>query len=147
MDANELTAREINAISEQTSVAEERKRYGNLDKGFRDLRVWQVGMELVEGCYKISRSFQREERFSFTDQFRRAAISITSNIAEGWGRNTRPEFARFVDIAIGSLCELESLIEVGMRLSYLNADAHQGLLNLAKQQGAMLYRLSRSLRQ
>jgi four helix bundle protein len=118
-------------------VAENRAPYGDGIKGFRDLRVWQSGMDLVEKCYRTSQAFPASEQFGLTNQLRRAAVSITSNIAEGWGRNTHPEFARFVDISIGSLCEVESLVEVSKRLEYVSAEALGEILENANKVGAM----------
>src|SRR5438046_2580093 len=106
----------LNKIADRPIVAENRALYGDGQNGFRDLRVWQAGMDLVEACYRASQSFPTSEQFGLTNQLRRAAVSITSNIAEGWGRNTKPEFSRFIDISIGSLCEVESLVEVSKRL-------------------------------
>src|SRR5437868_6127055 len=104
MHETELNADHFNRICEMQLTAENRASYGTDNKGFRDLRVWQAGMDLVETCYKCSAAFPASEQFGLTTQLRRAAVSITANIAEGWGRNTQPEFRRFVDISSGSLC-------------------------------------------
>jgi four helix bundle protein len=134
-------------MSEVAIVAEERAPYGSaIGKGFRDLRVWQAGMDLVDACYRASQVFPSTERFGLTDQLRRAAVSVASNIAEGWGRNTNAEFARFVDISIGSLCEVESLIEVASRLKYVTPETLANLLERANKVGSMQHRLRASLR-
>lgn len=76
--------------------------------GYRDLVVWQRAIQIAEQTYLLSRSFPREEQFGLTAQARRAAASIAANIAEGYGRGTRPAYASFVRIAQGSLKELET---------------------------------------
>src|SRR5690242_5705413 len=96
----ELTVDFLNRICDKPAVAEERKPYGEVHSGFRSLRVWQAGMDLVESCYRTSQSFPKAEQFGLTSQLRRAAISITSNLAEGYGRHSQADFARFVDISV-----------------------------------------------
>lgn len=75
---------------------------------FRHLVVWQRGMQLVANCYLATRCLPREERFGLSTQMRRSAVSIPSNIAEGCGRRTDADFGRFLYIAYGSACELET---------------------------------------
>ncbi|MFN0076257.1 MAG: four helix bundle protein [Prosthecobacter sp.] len=70
---------------------------------FRDLIVWQKGMLIVEAAYRWTRTFPREELYGLSDQMRRAAISVPSNIAEGYGRQSTPDYIRFLLIARGSL--------------------------------------------
>ena len=79
---------------------------------FRRLTVWQSSMDLARGCYATTRSFPRSERFGLSDQIRRSAVSIPSNIAEGSGRGTKKEFVRFLRIAYGSACELGTQLEI-----------------------------------
>jgi four helix bundle protein len=85
---------------------------------FTDLRVWQKSMILVEDVYRLTSSFPTTERFGITSQMRRAAISIPSNIAEGYGRGTRGEYLNQLSVANGSVCELETLLYLAERLSY-----------------------------
>ncbi len=77
-------------------------------QSYRDLRVWQKGMDLAEICYLITREFPKEEMYTMTSQIRRAAASIPANIAEGYGREYRREYIQFLRIAQGSLKELET---------------------------------------
>jgi four helix bundle protein len=70
--------------------------------GYKDLIAWQKGMDLVEAVYRLSAGFPREERFGLTSQVRRAAVSVPSNIAEGYSRPNRSDYVRFLDIARGS---------------------------------------------
>src|SRR5260370_39602964 len=89
-------------------------------KGFRDLRVWQCGMELVEEVYRLTRGFPKEELYGLTNQLRRAAVSIPSNIAEGQTRSHLKEVLQFLSMAQGSLAELQTPLELAARLRYLS---------------------------
>lgn len=90
-------------------------------KSYRDLEVWKRALLLVADVYRTTRRLPSEERFGLTSQMRRAAVSVTSNIAEGYGRSTRGEYLNHLSIARGSLYELESLCEVCQELSLLSA--------------------------
>lgn len=87
---------------------------------FKDLIVWQKSMELVEKVYKITESFPTKEQFGLISQMRRAAVSIPSNIAEGYGRNSTGSYIQFLSIARGSLLELETQLELSKRLNFIN---------------------------
>src|SRR5687768_4338325 len=86
-------------------------------KSYRDLIVWQKGMDLVEDVYKKTKEFPKEELYGLTSQLRRAVVSVPSKIAEGQGRNSTKEFAP--SIAYGSLCEVETQCLIAHRLGYL----------------------------
>jgi four helix bundle protein len=81
-------------------------------RNFRNLQVWAEAMELVKDVYQITENLPKDEKFGLTSQMRRAAISIPANIAEGSSRRTSVDFARFLDIALGSSFELETYIEL-----------------------------------
>ena len=87
---------------------------------FRDLRVWQVGMDLVQHVYQLTAGFPPSESYGLVAQIRRAAVSIPSNIAEGHGRQHRRDYAQFLSMAQGSLAELETQLEIAHRLSYVS---------------------------
>jgi four helix bundle protein len=87
---------------------------------FRNLLVWNKAMELVTQIYTTTKSFPKEELYGLVSQMRRCAVSIPSNIAEGKMRGSEPEFQRFLGIAFGSAGELETQIELGKRLKYLD---------------------------
>ena len=87
-------------------------------KGYRDLQVWQKAMDLVIDVYRATQSFPSHELYGLTSQMRRAAVSMPSNLAEGHGRNSPREFLVFIGHARGSLCELETHIEISTRLGY-----------------------------
>ncbi|MBI1332424.1 MAG: four helix bundle protein [Armatimonadetes bacterium] len=89
---------------------------------FRKLIVWQKSMTLVEVVYRDTSKLPETEKFGLQAQMRRAAVSIPSNIAEGYGRSGTNEYLRFLDIAIGSLRELQTQIEISKRLEYLATD-------------------------
>ena len=89
-------------------------------KNHKDLEVWKKSMDLVSNIYKITESFPNKELYGLTNQIRRAAVSIPSNIAEGAARNSKKEFIQFLYIALGSLSELETQIIIANRLEYLN---------------------------
>src|SRR5580692_7814847 len=110
-------------------------------RGFRDLRVWQGGMELVESVCRVTQSFPKQEIYGLTSQLRRAAVSIPANIAEGQGRAHIKEYLNFLSIAQGSVAELETELELG-RLGYLTSDALDPLMS----QLAALGRQVRALR-
>jgi four helix bundle protein len=88
-------------------------------KTFRDLLVWQKAMLLVTEVYQATRSFPKEEIYGLTGQMRRCAISIPSNLAEGYARRSRADYTRFVQIATGSLYELDTQLEIAANLGYL----------------------------
>ena len=85
---------------------------------YRDLQVWQRSMKLVVVVYRLTEHFPKSEAYGLTNQIRRAAVSIPSNIAEGHARTSR-EFGRFLRIARGSMAELETQLEIAMHLEYL----------------------------
>lgn len=114
-------------------------------EGFRDLRVWQVGMDLVTECYRVTRRFPSGERFGLTSQLQRAAVSVPANIAEGHGRGTTPAFLNFLWIANGSLTELETHLLIAQRLGYVTEDDLAQAFDLSRQVGRMLIGLRRSL--
>jgi len=89
-------------------------------QSFTDLRVWQYGHQLVISVYKITKKFPKEETYSLVDQMRRAASSITSNIAEGFGRHSSKERLQFYFLAQGSLTELKNQILIAKDVGYLN---------------------------
>jgi four helix bundle protein len=94
-------------------------------RNFRNLLVWQKGHELTLAVYGVSASFPTKEAYSLTSQIRRAAISIPANIAEGSGRGSHADFARFAQIAIGSASEVEYLLILARDLGYVESEAHR----------------------
>src|SRR5437588_6640236 len=95
-------------------------------------------MDLVEEVYKSSRELPHEEIYALTNQIRRAAVSIPSNVAEGQGRKTTIEFLRYLSIAYGSLREVETQVLIAQRLHYLSEAKTERLMNLAGEVGRLL---------
>lgn len=114
-------------------------------ESYRDLQVWQRGVDLTERIYETTQPFPLEERFGLVAQLRRAAVSIPSNIAEGWGRMSTQEFIRFLGIAHGSLTEVETQIIVSHRLGFIDAPVKQLVLEETTVESKMLRALIRSL--
>jgi four helix bundle protein len=112
---------------------------------YKELIVWQKAMDLVEEVYKATRSFPREEIYGLTSQLRRAAVSIPSNIAEGQGRSTTPDFLRHLSIAYGSLLEVETQILIAIRLGHLAKEKCHQVMNLASEVGRLMNGLISSL--
>lgn len=93
-----------------------------MEKPHKKLKVWQAAMEIVAELYKLTEHFPGEEKFGLVSQMRRCAVSIASNIAEGAARNTNKEFANFLHIAQGSLSELDTQLEIALRLEFISQE-------------------------
>ena len=109
-----------------------------------DLVAWQEAMALVEVVYRDTEDFPRKEMFGLTAQIRRSAISIPSNIAEGAARNSRKELLQFVGISCGSLAELQTQLQLAVRLGYLSGEASS--LSQAIRVGKLVRGLRKALR-
>ncbi|MBI4032142.1 four helix bundle protein [Candidatus Berkelbacteria bacterium] len=114
-------------------------------KSYRDLVVWQKGMELVERVYAVTDSFPRAEQFGLINQMRRAAVSIVSNIAEGSCRGSRKDFRQFAIMALGSGAELETQLELSKRLSFGKDQHYTEISQLLDEVMRMLNSLIRKL--
>lgn len=112
---------------------------------YKDLIVWQKAMDLVELVYQVTSSFPKEERYGLTNQLRRAAVSIPSNIAEGHARSSTAEFQRFLSIARGSLAEVETQLLIARRLGYLSEEQPSPILSLQVEINKMTNRLMAKL--
>ncbi|MFO0889272.1 MAG: four helix bundle protein [Isosphaeraceae bacterium] len=112
---------------------------------YQDLIVWQKAMDLVARVYEVSESFPRREMFGLTNQLRRAAVSVPSNIAEGQGRHSTRDFLRHLSIARGSLQEVETQILIAARLNYLTETAIAELLERTAEASRLMSGLSTSL--
>src|ERR1041384_3206928 len=113
-------------------------------KSYRDLVVWQKAMEFVVAVYRVTQAFPKSEVYGLSSQMQRAAVSIPSNIAEGHGLKQTQAYLRHLAIASGSLCELETQIEIANRLGYLPVK-ETAVLAQAKEIGRMLSGLRQSL--
>jgi four helix bundle protein len=111
---------------------------------YRELQVWQKSMDLCEACYLITKALPKEELYGLVSQIRRAAVSIPSNIAEGFGRDQSGSFVQFLRISQGSLKELETQLLLCQRVGLLQEDKIGAILSLADEVGGMLRALIRS---
>jgi four helix bundle protein len=112
---------------------------------FRDLDVWHLGVELAETVYRVTAGFPKSELFALSSQMRRAAVAIPSNIAEGRSRSSTREFLYFLSISKGSLAELETQLELAIRLDYTGSELHAARTQ-TEVLGKKLNRLQTSLR-
>ncbi len=114
-------------------------------RDFHELKVWAKAHRLVVSIYEVTQHFPSEERFGLTQQIRRTAVSIPSNLADGCGRNTEPEMARFLDIASGSASELDYQILLARDLRYLDEDNYQKLAHQVQEVRRMLYAFMKTM--
>ena len=112
-------------------------------KNYKELAVWQQSMELVVAVYRLIEQLPREEQFALGNQLRRAVVSIPSNIAEGFGRDSHKDFARFLVQSRGSLFEVDTQLEVAERLGYIQMTDSIGLQikTLSKMLGSFIRKL------
>ncbi|MFI5384729.1 MAG: four helix bundle protein [Fimbriimonadales bacterium] len=144
-----LQPEELNELREPNAVRESRAPHGQGEHafdGYKRLRAWQVSMDLVAECYRIATLVPESEKYGPFQQLRRAAVSVPLNIAEGWGRNSKAELARYSDIARGSLHEVDAALEVSILLKYIQRQEIDEANSLFRRVGTMLLRLASSLR-
>ncbi|HCU07016.1 MAG TPA: diversity-generating retroelement protein bAvd family protein [Holosporales bacterium] len=111
-------------------------------RNFRNLDIWKSGFDLVKQIYNVTKGFPSSEMYGLTSQMRRASVSLPSNIAEGASRRTNTDFARFLEIALGSSFELETQLMLSMELDYLKAEDFEKIItnlnSLQKQINSLL---------
>jgi four helix bundle protein len=105
---------------------------------YRDLVAWQRAVDMAEAVYRLSAGFPREEQFGLTAQLRRSAVSVAANVAEGWGRQTRPAFVSFLRIAQGSLKEVETHLIIAERVEVAAAGSCDEALGVCEELGRIL---------
>ncbi|MBI3304711.1 four helix bundle protein [Candidatus Parcubacteria bacterium] len=115
-------------------------------QSFTDLRAWQKGHRLVLDVYRITRAFPREEQFGLTSQLRRAAVSFTSNIAEGFSRVSRREKVQFYTVALGSLTEIQNQLLIARDIGYLSKDQFGSIASQTVEAHKITRGLVRSIR-
>jgi four helix bundle protein len=116
-----------------------------MSKPHKKLVAWQKSMDLVEKIYELSKRFPRDEIYGLTSQVRRAAVSVPSNIAEGAAGRSSVQFRNYLSVAIGSLNELDTQIEIAQRVGYVNSAAVRDTVALVDECLAVTYGLRRSL--
>jgi four helix bundle protein len=113
--------------------------------GYRDLKAWQIAIDLADDIYSLTENWPTREQYGLTSQTRRAAVSISANIAEGQGRASRKEFRHHLSIAYGSLCELETLVHLARRRGYCSCDAEANIVSKSDETARIIRGLLRSL--
>jgi len=116
------------------------------NKPHRNLLAWQKAMDLAVEIYEITKKFPKEEIYGLTGQLRRAAVSAPSNVAEGAADRTTQQFSNFLSNSIGSLNEIDTQLELGLRLGYLPKNDYDRLFKLLDECLALTYGLRKSLR-
>lgn len=132
----------------ETPITQSKKAQNFSDYGiktFRDLKVWQKGMSFVNRVYTATNYFPDSEKFSLTSQLRRACISIPSNIAEGYGRRSTGDYIRFLNIALGSLYEVQTQVEIALNLEFMKKEWFDILYEDSREIERMLSSLIRKL--
>jgi four helix bundle protein len=114
---------------------------------FEKLETWQKAIAFADSVYQLTRAFPAEERFGLTNQMRRAAVSISSNLAEGCSRASKSDYARFVEIATGSVFEVVSQATIGRNQGFLKQAEYEQSYGAAEKQSRMLSGLRKSLEQ
>ena len=114
---------------------------------YKDLLIWKKGIVIVVKVYQLTKAFPTEELYALTSQIKRASVSIPSNIAEGYGRNTDKSFSHFIDISRGSLCELETQLIIAKELGFIvNFELYNEILELIIEESKMINAFSKSLK-
>jgi four helix bundle protein len=113
---------------------------------YRDLKVWQLSMRLVEEVYVLTGQFPKAEVYGLSSQLQRSAVSVPSNIAEGHARDSTKEYLRFISISLGSLAELETQFYLAQRLNYIAENCLTNILEITSEVGRMLRGLQKSLK-
>lgn len=116
-----------------------------MQSNFRELKVWQVSMDLAMYVYQLTAIFPDREKFGLTSQIRRSSVSIPSNIAEGAGRGTNPQFIQFLNIAQGSAFELETQLLLSQKMNFAPFESVQRSIDLLTEVQKMIYGLKKSL--
>ena len=115
-------------------------------QSFKDLKAWQLGMDVVEGVYHLTDKFPKSEIYGLANQMRRSAISIPSNLAEGQDRDSTKEFIHFIAISIGSLCELETQLLIAHRLKYCQSSDIEAVMSKLAEAGRTIRGLQKAIK-
>jgi four helix bundle protein len=115
-------------------------------KSYKDLKVWQVAIDMVVDIYKLTGKFPRNESFGLASQIQRAMVSIPSNIAEGHARGTSREFHHYLSITLGSTAELETQLIIAAKLDYLELTTADEMLERVDKLGKMIRALQKSVK-
>lgn len=113
---------------------------------FKELDVWRKGIEIVDMIYDLTETFPKKELYNLSSQMQRAAVSVPSNIAEGFRRSKTKDYMRFLDIALGSCAELETQLIIAFRRKYVNKNTFDSLQDSIDHEGRMLMNMLKVLR-
>jgi four helix bundle protein len=113
---------------------------------YKDLKVWQLGIKIVEMTYLMSQKFPDDERFGLTSQIRRCSVSVPSNIAEGFGRGYSKHYVNFLKISRGSLFELETQFYLAFQLNFIKEEDYNQINDLVVEEGKMINSLISKLK-
>lgn len=119
----------------------------NKIKSYKDLIVWQKAIELVTDVYILTATFPAEEKFGITSQLNRAVVSVPTNIAEGWGRESSKNYIQFLKISRGSLMEVETLLLISKNLKFITDDKYNLYCNKIEEIAKILQGLIKSIKQ
>ncbi|MFP4651026.1 MAG: four helix bundle protein [Phormidium sp.] len=114
-------------------------------RDFKDLRIWQKGMEIAEKSYFLTKAFPKEEVYGMMQQIRRCAASIPANISEGYGRRSKADYARFLNIAQGSCNELQTHLILSERVGLCQKQQIEEIINLLQEDTRMIAALVNKL--
>lgn len=114
-------------------------------RGYRKLVVWQEAKKLVVLVYRLTKNFPQDEKFGLTSQMRRAAVSVLSQIVEGWIRKSKKDKLHYLEIAQGSLLELDTQAEVSMEVGFLSAVVYEEFIEQYNKTAFLLYRYKRKI--
>lgn len=116
-------------------------------KNFKELRIWEKGMDIAVKCFRLTDKFPKEEKFGLSLQITRAGVSIPSNIAEGSSRSSEKEYLRFVEIALGSAYELETQLLIAQRVNYRDQELMTQVISEINDEQKMLMGFAKKLKQ
>jgi len=114
-------------------------------KTYKDLLIWQKGIEIVKEVYLICKEIPNEELYGLQSQIKRSSVSIPSNIAEGWGRNYTKNYVQFLKYSRGSLLELETQIIIAKELNFISTSSFNKIQNLVTEESKMLNAFIKSI--
>jgi four helix bundle protein len=115
-------------------------------QSYRDLIIWQKSVTLVTKIYEVTGSFPASEMYGLTNQLRRCAVSIPSNIAEGYGRKSTADYKRFLQIGVGSLYEMQTQVEISFNLAYISKKQYDELMSLSIEIDKMMYSIIQKIK-
>jgi four helix bundle protein len=114
-------------------------------KTYKDLLIWQKGIQIVKEVYLVCKSFPKDEQYGLTSQIKRSAVSIPSNIAEGWGRKYTKSYIQFLKYSRGSLLELETQIIIAKELNFISIEEYNRIQSLITEESKMLNAFIKSI--